>query len=545
MYRILLGFRDTKFQKTLSQALYNYGDEAEFIVSTRKSGILHDIQTEKPDVVILGERCEDGEFSIDEYAQIKDGYPGQLIPLLPDALRGSARLKTLCVYGINDGVFLDKKGNFKSSEILIRIHQKKTSREARSIYGIQNIKDMEGYAMDKIDDDTLESILVKLEDESSWGKEGSVFKQILYDLDLNFSAIADLIERLPDMTLEKLRRTKEYYEIVKLLKKHRLINKRNERYKIPKSYIKQIKKGGSVAENEVEKVSEKQSTFDPSEYDLDDFDDSGADNGNGMFSIQGYVGGSNSSTDKPNNTYGMNPPHALSEDDLDEEGEGIASESLFGASANSVVRKAAETSKKDTPEQLNTTDKESTDVPEKKRNGAPIIIGVVCGLCFLFLILMICLGFSIRSRIKTEAALTTTVDGYDTQYHTDEERIELTSNGSAVLVDTTEEDLPVDVVEENPILENGDSDVMEDIVDEETPQSSDSIPDDIEYTGKTYRGLDLVNYLNTEVADNVTIYLSSGARIDIAGTLASLEDINATASFKEGIVGGVYWYIQE
>lgn len=562
MYKILLGFNETKLQKALGKAFDAYGDDVEFITANKKAVIPKEIRSEKPDVVILSEQCADGIWSVDEIAQIADGYSGQIVPLLSFDMYGNESLKVLCTYGVTDALFLDKSGKFKSGDVVRIVHQPRTMRDARSYYGIQSMQDIEGYSADSVDGYTYEYILSKLENEhNSTAEIGTIFKKEI--LELSPAAVADFIQKLPQSTKDKLMRTSEWYEVMELLKKAGII----KRYKVPKEIRKQMREqekivarfnqdGKERSEEEIPRFSvfgkeemnpdddmdelneeEVEEDEEFTEDDLDDFPEQETS----LFSF---------SSNKEQEPITKSEAKNVTQETDKEFVSGVEAEEetqfgFFGHHESEGYEPVKE--KKETAERKKTvahTDTEKkhlseyaeTEPPKKYGTVVVIVIVCVCLAVFIMILAIMFVNITAKRRQTTDGVV---VSGYDTQYGSENERIELTGTGSAVLVDEREEELALEIATQE---ENMGPDV------EETTNETDAMEEsavDLLYTGTRIRGVDLVNSLNSPSGFDCIIRTKSGAEIEIKQGFASLEDINATAYYQEATGNGQTYYVQE
>ncbi len=519
MYRILLGFHDTKFQKKLGSALGSFGDEAEFIVSTKKASIERDILAEKPDVVILSDGTADGMWTFDEIAQIADSYNGQIIPIFSSSVIGDPQLQTLCTYGVTDALFADKSGKYNSSEIIRLIHQPRTQRAARSVYGIQSMRDVEGYTIDGLNDGIFEDILSKL--YAAGGRLGLVYKEELSTL--SPAVVVELNERLPEDITERLKTTREWYEIHGILKKAGAIKS----YRIPKEIkkalkednnnnkklerFKQVGANGSV----VEAVRVESEEDDLDEADLYETEES-----------------------PYQSAFKRTPVKPTEETEETKETSGAEDEKDDAKDVKEGKEDRAAGPKKEPKQRL--SDFKATKAEEKEDNEETnvlkiVIIMVVSSAVFLILLLLLFLALS----KKKETAQTPSSTGYDSQYGTEGERIELTGNGGAVMVDDTEETL-------NPVIVDNNEDLGGEVVMESEVEVNPSEgTEEIVFTGTSYQGVDLINRLNSSEGYDCTIQLTDGTRIDVYGGAASPEEIYPSGSFKEGKIGERFIYVQE
>ena len=560
MYKILLGFNETKLQKALGKAFDAYGDDVEFITANKKAIIPKEIRSEKPHVVILSEQCADGVWSVDEIAQIADGYSGQIVPLLSFDMYGNESLKVLCTYGVTDALFLDRNGKFNSGDVVRIVHQPRTMRDARSYYGIQSMQDIEGYSADSVDGYTYEYILSKLENESNSTAEiGAIFKKEI--LELSPAAVADFIQKLPQSTKDKLMRTSEWYEVMELLKKAGII----KRYKVPKEIRKQMREqekivarfnqdgkerseevtGFSVFGKEKTEPDDGMDELDEEDekeeeaYTEDDFDDF-LEPETSLFSSNEQEG----SETKSDTKSGMQETDAefVSGVEVEEEAqfgffghpEPAEYDPVKGQKGTAEKKKAvslADTEKKHLSEYA------ETEPPKKYGTVVVIVVVIVCLAVFIIILAVMFVNITAKRRQATDGVV---VSGYDTQYGGENERIELTGTGSAVLVDEREEELALEIAtQEEPMQPDIE------VPTNENGSTQEESAVDLLYTGTKIRGVDLVNSLNSPSGFDCIIRTKSGAEVEVKQGFASLEDINATAYYLEATGNGQTYYVQE
>lgn len=589
MKKVLVGFDQPKLIKEVSKCVRSTGsEELNFVIKRSKSTILNEISDGDYDTVLLMEECGNDIWSMDELVQIKDSYSINLIPIISDAYKGTQDLVTFCNYGITSAVFIGRKGVYKSDEIFRMIYNPRTLKDARVYYGVSTVADTRRNLGGNILEETIfEGVRNALLDESSGKPLGVRYVEAISDL--TPSQVGDFIKRLDERTLNALKQTVEFYDVLNILKQNKVIRS----YHVPKKIKQQQKERDRVGFSDVdthELVHEEENegsglefesvvvadvhakeiveedSFIPyedeeyAEYEeefLGEESDeyvSFSDEEDGDVSFLDEDGDISFADEEDNMQHDV---LGLMEDAVRESEEdggfSFSSEMEVGRTveqpkgqevvADEDMKSAAtvENTVKKNRDKVSVEKKsveKKEEVVEKTDNGkrttTVIIVSVVIG-AIIFILVLVLLFVKITANRRVTSGVNPP-SGYDTLYNTGEydgyqlEGGDVTLSEEANTQQEAQQNVPTEVVAPEEEMDfsvvNEDDLPQEDVV-EQTFNDPSAFED-----GKDYKGLDLVNMLNGNEGANCTLELKNGASVSISRGNASLEDFKPSGMYK-------------
>lgn len=572
MKKILVGFNQPKLIKEITKYVQNTNaEELVFTMRQTKASILSAIAEGKYDIALLMEECGNDVWSADEIVQIKDSYNIAIIPIISESYKETKDMVTFCNYGITSAIFIRKNGTYKADEIIRMIYSPRTLKEARAYYGISTVSDnrSSGGVLDEIVFEQVRNTIVNASGNETIGER---FVRAISDL--TTAQVGDLIKRLDSATLDELKKTLEFYDVLDILKKSKVIKS----YRVPKDIKHQQKVRASrktVPSEDAEDVEEAErelqfetvidipaenvKEFEYEEEDVADFDEFSEEDisfaEEGAFTEEeleqfGF------SSEPQEGTYSESGEHesefSFSEEMQIEKAEPEAvvekpqmpkKESSISTAKNSKRKEknpAPATSKK-----LSELDEiEDDSVTEKTDVGKVLMIAGVSVVGIIFVIILAVLFVRITMQRKAEEALKKVApSGYDTLYNAEDvARYEIADNGNVVLYDengnvlynsgpegaTSDGATGVTVPEEEM-----DFSVMfeEDEIISDTVQQTYNDTSGFE-NGMDYKGLDLINMLNGNQGANCTLRMKNGASVSITRGSASIEDFKPSGIYR-------------
>lgn len=552
MKRILVGFEQPKLIREITKYVQETSSEGiEFVVRCTKASILSEIADGKYDIVLLMEECGKDMWTMDEFIQIKDSYNISLIPIVSEAYRGSKELVAFCNYGITGAVFIRKKGVYKADEIFRMIYNPRTLKEARVYYGISTLSDSRsgGSVLDEV---VFEQVRSAILDASTGKPLGERYIEAISDL--TPVQVGDLIKRMDENTLNMLKQTVEFYDVLNILKQNKVI--RN--YRVPKEIKQQQKRKGHRRTPESEDVKE-QKVEEDLQFENTIVLDIPAEDVGGVAVAEGEISYEEEYGDAmmldeliegdENISFSTAEEEIVEEDDEEEEfsfatemkiDKKVISEQgkkkMFGELEEGAYEDVKEKKGvKKLGELEESSDEIGGEEVEGKKTSNIVAVGIIVA---VFILLLILAYLFIRITVQRDMAQNgmSGAGGYDTLYTTDEKNYELTNDGNVVLneesgvqggddmgssveVAAPEEEMDFSVFTEEEL---SDSNVIE-----QSYNDTSAFED-----GMEYKGLDLVNMLNGTQGANCVLCLKNGATVSVTRGDASLEDFKPSGVYR-------------
>lgn len=560
MKKVLFGFNHPALIKAITKFVRtNSVEDLEFQTAATRSAVLREIEIGDYDTVILMEETGKESWSMDEIVQIKDSYNITLIPIISEIYKGKKELVTFCNYGITTAVFISKKNIYNVEEVSRMIYQPRTLKDARIYYGISTMSDIRGGG-DILDEVTFESVRNAIVDDDSDEPIGARYISAIGEL--TPAQVGDLLKRLDDETLDELKKTVEFYDVLEALKKAKVIRS----YHIPGN-IKKLRKNKALTADEAAFADrEKMIEYEPEIIEADTDTVRILDEEKGKAS--GFA------------------QEALEEDsDLKEDPEGDDDFSItfdeesfptedddFSFSEQLEIKKDQQseggTQQKDAPagekqsqdakkkksgrsgkNPSNQTEEDEENNEKNKKTTRLIIAGIEIGLVVFFLTLLVLfINISIK---RKEAAQQTTPSGYNSLYNTEDvATYGLSDSGAVILKD-----------EDGNVLYEGSSSgldrmpqqeeeielaVISELQEENSNTVNQTTNDPSGFDeGKEYKGLELVNLLNGNSGADCTLQMKNGATVYIKRGNASIEEFKPSGIYKCSIDGSDLYFTEK
>lgn len=594
MKKVLMSFNEQKLTKAISKLVQKNGcEDLAFTVKTTKSAFLNEVATGNYDAALIMEKTGSEPWKLTEIIQIADSYNINLIPIISEDYKRTREIASLSAVGITDAVFIRKGGVYKADEILHVIMHPRTLREARMYYGIETYADTKNGGMTLATEAKLSDAIDYINANRDCEDIGQVLVQVLVEYQFDMAQAAELLEKLDEDMIVRLQKTVEYYELLDDLKKHDLIANYHiprEIRKLKKAKEKAARKAGGAdteEEKDIEEGNETQQLEDMNvaedhgktteevvvdaeevrmldqkqneevENDLgddEDLEDEDIEDDEDSFSIAG----TEESEEEDEYELAVPQPRVDDDDETDfsfnrgmrvskesiEVNEGKKREKNEKKSIGELKKIQKEEKRVERRNELRSKgeyeDMLNEDEDEKKEKPNYILIGVITGLGILIIILFILfLKISIDRNIKAEPTLDTS--GYDHTYNKEDVKTyEVSETGGAILKDEdgnvlynasaqtvgnsennegapAEEEMQVTVIDEN---ENPDA---------ARQQFNDTSGFE---DGKEYKGLDLINLINSSQGADCILKRSDGTQISVRRGNASIEDFKPSAIYR-------------
>ena len=216
--KILFGFSDEKFEKTLSGLLRCVDYETEIYARTSKIAI-NDALKKIPDMdaVVLTETLEGAglqkrqKYSAEELAALADESNANVIVVLSENHKGTDYVRVLLEAGITGAIFVGAQKVVTAKEVATLIVRKRTKKDAREYYGIGHEKADLGF----LNLDEFNELYGRFRNRT-----GSVLENYLFICGNlgNPKQIADFTKRLPKDDLENLAAFEEFHMVMHSLK---------------------------------------------------------------------------------------------------------------------------------------------------------------------------------------------------------------------------------------------------------------------------------------------------------------------------------------
>jgi len=243
MKKVLVGFKQSSMIKQITKFVHAEGsEELQFATVLTKSRILEAIRKGGYDVVILMGKNGRDEWTAQELIHIKDNYAVNLIPIISEDYHGKPELSGFCNHGITNAVFISQKNQFNVEEIYHMIYRSRLMKDARVYYGLSTIGDIRG-AGNILDEATYERVHNAVLDNRAGEPMGIRFVNAIGGL--TPSQVGDFLKRLDDPTLNLLKNTVEYYDVLEVLKKNKVVKS----YHVPRE-IKKMRRGEQTSDLE-------------------------------------------------------------------------------------------------------------------------------------------------------------------------------------------------------------------------------------------------------------------------------------------------------
>lgn len=210
--KILCGFDLPEFDKKLKEKLREVGVDATIHAKLTKTKIREYVDT-NPDcnVVILRERVGMSAYTAEEITQLTDKRDVNIIIVLNGRHYGTEFMKTLFIGGVRNAIFQHgANGGASVSDIVSLILQKRSLKDTREYYGIENKKMDLGF----LDDGDYIDYYQELH------KEGTSIIKNYIDICAKLSPqhIADFTRRLTEDDRDSLIGYEEFHVVMQLLK---------------------------------------------------------------------------------------------------------------------------------------------------------------------------------------------------------------------------------------------------------------------------------------------------------------------------------------
>lgn len=588
MKKVLVGFHQPRLLEEITRYVnQTKSEELAFVVRNSKSSVLTAIADGVYDVVLLMEECGSEEWSMDDYIRIKDSYNITLIPIISRTYKGSKELANFCSYGITTAVFIEPNGVYKLDEIIRMIYSPRALKDARAYYGVNTVADVKagGVVLDELLFEQLRNKIVQPDENKDIGE-----RYLEAVSELTPAQVGDLIQRMDKATLNELKKTEAFYDVLDVLKQNKVIRS----YRVPKE-IKRQRRQHQREEMVVEEQAMQNDSVEEYQFENPVVIEVSAED---VREVPKYVSSSEEYGDQEDFGFSEEMKEQVLSGDTDLEGAMDEGDNEFGFSddelgftddgVNSSVKEKEDmefsfsdemqeqqpqeergkmnkkseltrVEKKEAEERVSSKrlsdlddgydENEDVEDNKKKKKNLAIFIGIVIAV-FIFLLIMAVLFIRISIQRKNAQALAVAQgqSGYDTLYNAEDvARYELTDNGGIVLSDeegnvlysssqqsgNMEEELDVSIMTEEEMLEltGGVQQMYND-------------PSGFEH-GKVYKGLDLVNMLNGTQGANCILRLKNGATVTISRGLASIEDFKPSAMYECTVTGTELYFDEQ
>ena len=212
---ILFGFKAAGTQQKILTFLKSFGHETQSNARFTKPLILDYVRHNKEcDTVILKEYLDGGgKYEAEELAELTEESDINVIVVLDAYHRGREYMKTLLDAGITCAIFPEYKDSVNPEELAKLASRKRTRREARYYYRIQNLH----VNTDTLNYEQFSEYYQYLTDEN-YGINGTErFMTIMQWL--TPARASYFIKNLPEEILMQLRTTSEFYDVLDELRK--------------------------------------------------------------------------------------------------------------------------------------------------------------------------------------------------------------------------------------------------------------------------------------------------------------------------------------
>lgn len=219
--KVLYGYDERSFEKGVTAYLESLGYEVESTIKISKTSI-HDFLEahEDYDAAVLLEvinKSKDervSKYMADELAMLTDNRNINIIVILSKSHYATPYMEKLYAAGITSAIFQEgRKGGATPKQIAELLIHPRSRREARTYYGLQG----EPLHSQFLGRDSCEEFKNKLFDINYGETVVERFLNICGQM--SRKQVLDLIRRLPDETLQDLRRYEEFYIILEELQR--------------------------------------------------------------------------------------------------------------------------------------------------------------------------------------------------------------------------------------------------------------------------------------------------------------------------------------
>lgn len=217
--KILLGFTDETFEKSIKELLRSTGYEAEILARVTKESVKEAVnRTEDLDCVVVMESFPKlsrtqkvQKYTAEELAALTDDSSVNVIAVLSENHKGTDYARILFSAGITCAIFTKAGKGVTSKEVATLILRKRTRKAAREYYGI---------GQGNIDLGFLETDDFNELYERYSNRGGTPIENFVYlCMKLTEKQVADFIKRLPKEDREYLANFEEFHQITDALKK--------------------------------------------------------------------------------------------------------------------------------------------------------------------------------------------------------------------------------------------------------------------------------------------------------------------------------------
>lgn len=212
---ILFGFKAAGTQQKILTFLKSFGYETQSNARFTKPLILDYVRHNKEcDTVVLKEYLDGGgKYEADELAELTEESDINVIVVLDSYHRGREYMKTLLDAGITCAIFPEYRDSVNPEELAKLASRKRTRREARYYYRIQNLR----VNMETLNYEQFSEYYQYLIDESHGINGTDRFMTIMQWL--TPARASYFIKNLPEEILMQLRTTSEFYDVLDELRK--------------------------------------------------------------------------------------------------------------------------------------------------------------------------------------------------------------------------------------------------------------------------------------------------------------------------------------
>lgn len=586
MKKVLIGFEHQALMDAVGSYVRSMGlEDLEFQTAATKALVLQEIADGDYSAVILMEHTSREEWSIDELCQMKESYPLNLIPIISEDYKGKQELSAFCNAGITTAVFINKRNTYNVEEVAKMIFYPRTLKDAKVYYGISTIADLRGGGT-VLDEVTYEAVRNAILYEDQHLPLGERYTNAIGNL--TPMQVADFLKRLDENTLNDLKKTVEFYDVLEALKKSKVIKS----YRTPREIRKLRKRGQSIEpapETETGSDIEYEKEIVEAEHVVVKGEDEEEEDAAEAVNLEDDFSISDDTDEGQEDDFSIvfNDPNDVADEDDDftlaAEIENIKKEREPVANSKQPKQKMGKSQETESSTSVReeNDDTEKTKKPRKKKKLSELdeipeedekeedaqnkklalIIAVVGVALVLFFAMLVVLYFNISNNRKREAAAAATPSGYNTLYNTDEvAKYEVGENGGVILQDDDgnvlyegnssrvdnssgqqaessdssqmqEEEIALDVIEEPESAAGTVNQTFNDVSAFEADTS--------------YKGLDLVNLLNGNSGADCTLKMKNGSSIDIKRGNASIEEFKPSGMYKCSIDGSQLYFTEE
>lgn len=216
--KILFGFNNDKFEKSIKELLRQIDWEAEVYARTSKAAVRDMVRKVTDlDAVVLTETIDGGglqkrqKYVAEEFASIADESNANLIVVISENWRGTDYMRVLLDAGITCAIFVSDKKGVMAKDVATMIARRRTKKEAREYYGIGHEKADLGF----LGLDEFSELYERFRTRQGSPLENYLF--ICRNLG-NPVQVADFTKRLPKDDLEYLASFEEFHAVMAALK---------------------------------------------------------------------------------------------------------------------------------------------------------------------------------------------------------------------------------------------------------------------------------------------------------------------------------------